>query len=164
MEQRCNKKEGADYMKNKKKFFIIAVTFLIIIIAGVLFYLKNNQILDSNKPSSSTADSIDMNINTDDGDEKIDWSNYQDKDYELTESITITDEGVYNLTGTISDGLIRVNTEGNVKLVLNNVFEITHTHFYPKVYMNTPSLVDYIGNILKLDFFEIVCSDGIPKQ
>ena len=75
MEQRCNKKKGTDYMKNKKKFFIIAVTFLLIIIAGVLFYLKNNKILDSNKPSSSTADSIDMNINTDDGDEKIDWSN-----------------------------------------------------------------------------------------
>ena len=124
-------------MKNKKKFFIIAVTFLIIIIAGVLFYLKNNKILDSNKPSSSTADSIDMNINTDDGDEKIDWSNYQDKDYELTKSITITDEGIYNLTGTISDGLIRVNTEGNVKLVLNNV-SITNSSG-PAIYIENAS-------------------------
>jgi len=121
MEQKCNKKKGTYNMKNKKMFFAIVVTFLIIIIVSVLFYLKNNQILDSNKPSSSTADSIDININTDDGDGKIDWSNYQDKDYELTKSITVTDEGVYNLTGTISDGLIRVNTEGNVKLVLNNV-------------------------------------------
>lgn len=124
-------------MKNKKKFFIITVTFLIIIIAGVLFYLKGNQILDNNKPSSSTADSIDMNINTDDGDEKIDWSNYQDKDYELTKSITITDEGVYNLTGTISDGLIRVNTEGNVKLVLNNV-SITNSSG-PAIYIENAS-------------------------
>ena len=124
-------------MKNKKKFFIIAVTFLIIIIAGVLFYLKNNQILDSNKPSSSTTDSIDININTDDGDEKIDWSNYQDKDYELTKSITITDEGVYNLTGTISDGLIKVNTEGNVKLVLNNV-SITNSNG-PAIYIENAS-------------------------
>ena len=124
-------------MKNKKKLFIIAVTFLIIVIAGILFYLKNNKILDSNKPSRSTADSIDMNINTDDGDEKIDWSNYQDKDYELTKSITITDEGVYNLTGTISDGLIRVNTEGNVKLVLNNV-SITNSNG-PAIYIENAS-------------------------
>ena len=124
-------------MKNKKKFFIIAVNFLIIVIAGILFYLKNNKILDSNKPSNSTADSIDMNINTDDGDEKIDWSNYQDKDYELTKSITITDEGVYNLTGAISDGLIRVNTEGNVKLVLNNV-SITNPNG-PAIYIENAS-------------------------
>lgn len=124
-------------MKNKKMFFVIAVTFLIIIIVGVLFYLKNNKILDSNKPTSSTADSIDMNINTDDGDEKIDWSNYQDKDYELTKSITITTEGVYNLTGTISDGIIRVNTEGNVKLVLNNV-NITNSSG-PAIYIENAS-------------------------
>lgn len=124
-------------MKNKRIFFVIVVTFLIIIIVSVLFYLKNNQILDSNKLSSSTADSIDMNINTDDGDEKIDWSNYQDKDYELTKSITITDEGVYNLTGAISDGLIRVNTEGNVKLVLNNV-SITNSNG-PAIYIENAS-------------------------
>lgn len=124
-------------MKNRKKFFIIAVAFVMIVIAGILFYLKNNKILDSNKPSSSTADSIDMNINTDDGDEKIDWSNYQDKDYELTKSITISDEGVYNLTGTISDGLIRVNTEGNVKLVLNNV-SITNSSG-PAIYIENAS-------------------------
>lgn len=107
-------------MKTKKIFFACVITFLIIILA-ILFYLKNNKILNDNKASNNTTDSIDMNINTDDGDEKIDWSNYQNSEYELTKSITITNEGIYNLTGTITDGLIKVNTDGNVKLVLNNV-------------------------------------------
>ena len=84
-------------MKTKKIFFTCVITFLIIILA-ILFYLKNNKILNDNKASNNTTDSIDMNINTDDGDEKIDWSNYQNSEYELTKSITITDEGVYNLT------------------------------------------------------------------
>ncbi|MGM9876885.1 MAG: carbohydrate-binding domain-containing protein [Bacilli bacterium] len=122
-------------MKNKKIFFIGVGTFLIIVVAGIMFYLKNNQII--NNASKNTTDSIDMNINTDDGDEKIDWSNYQDTEYILTQSITITDEGIYNLTGTISDGLIKVNTEGNVKLVLNNV-NITNSKG-PAIYIENAS-------------------------
>ncbi|MBR1555865.1 MAG: carbohydrate-binding domain-containing protein [Oscillospiraceae bacterium] len=50
-------------------------------------------------------------------------------DYEITETInlnevtdsvlTITGEGTYELTGTLKDGQIRINTEGKVQLVLN---------------------------------------------
>ena len=51
-------------------------------------------------------------------------------DYEITSSInldevtdsvlTISAEGVYELTGTLKDGQIRINTEGKIQLVLNN--------------------------------------------
>ncbi len=51
-------------------------------------------------------------------------------DYEITASINldevtdsvlnITQEGVYELTGTLKDGQIRINTEGKIQLVLNN--------------------------------------------
>jgi len=105
-------------MKNKKYLLVGVVVFLFVLVLFG-FYYKNNIL--NNKSSTSTTDSIDMSIDTDDGDTKIDWSNYRNKDYELTKSITITDEGVYNLTGTISDGLVKINTTGNVKLVLNNV-------------------------------------------
>ena len=42
-------------------------------------------------------------------------------DIVLTESITISKAGVYYLSGKIDDGLITINTKGNVKLILNNV-------------------------------------------
>ncbi len=39
----------------------------------------------------------------------------------LSESLTITEAGIYELTGQIKDGLITVHTDGKVILVLNNV-------------------------------------------
>ncbi len=101
-------------MKNKKK--IIVITVIVILILIFIF-----NIITKDKASTSTTDSINISINTDDGDEKIDWSIYDNTDYELESSITITEEGTYNLTGTITDGVVTINTEGNVKLVLNNV-------------------------------------------
>ena len=104
--------------KDKKQvlFFII----IVVIALGLSIYIVRDQFFDDNASNTST-NSIDMDINTDDGDEKIDWSKYKDNDYELSKSITITEDGVYNLTGTISDGLITINTKGNVKLILDNV-------------------------------------------
>ena len=136
----------------KKNFFLGVITFLIIAISFGILYFKNNQTLNNVKASNSTTDSIKMDLNTDDGDEKIDWSSYQDTEYKLTKSITITDEGIYNLTGTIKDGLIKVNTEGNVKLVLNNV-NVTNSKG-PAIYVENASdviveLVDGSSNYLE---------------
>lgn len=124
-------------MKNKKTFFLGIGILLIILIWIGIFYLNSNKELNNGKASNNTTDSIDINLNTDDGDEKIDWSNYQDTDYQLTKSITITDDGIYNLTGTINDGLIKINTEGNVKLILNNV-NITNSKG-PAIYVENAS-------------------------
>ena len=122
-------------MKNKKIFLIGGVILVAVFAVLVGLYYKNS--LSSGKASTATTDSIDMSIDTDDGDEKIDWGLYQDTDYALTKSVTITDSGVYNLTGTISDGLITINTDGNVKLVLDNV-SITNSKG-PAIYVENAS-------------------------
>lgn len=107
-------------MKNKK--VVVTISVIVIVIAGIFFY----KMITRDKASTNTSDMINMTIDTDDGDEKIDWSIYENTNYELTKSITITEEGIYNLTGTITDGSITVNTEGNVKLILDGV-NITNT-------------------------------------
>lgn len=103
--------------KKDKKIIIIGIVILFLVIIGLVIV----DFVKRNKASIDTTDKINMNLNTDDDDEKIDWSNYQSTDYTLTKSINITNEGIYNLTGTIEDGQITIDTTGNVKLVLNNV-------------------------------------------
>lgn len=137
-------------MKKKQIFVIVGIILVVVISVWIGFYYKN--VLSSSKASSATTDTIDMAINTDDGDEKIDWSIYQDVDYELTKSITITEGGVYNLTGTIADGCITINTDSEVKLVLNGV-HITNSRG-PAIYVENANdvvveLVDGSNNYLE---------------
>ncbi len=106
-------------MKNKKNYWLLG--FVVLIVVCIFAFPKFLEKKENSKESKSDADSITMEINTDDDDEKIDWSRYETVSYELTKSLTITKEGIYQLTGTIEDGLITVNTSGNVKLVLDNV-------------------------------------------
>ncbi len=106
-------------MKNNKKLLLIGVVIIIVALGIFVVTSLNKTTIDQS--SKKTTDNIDININTDDDDEKIDWSAYQEESYTLTKSITITEGGVYNLTGTISNGLIKINTSSNVKLVLDNV-------------------------------------------
>lgn len=96
-----------------KKKIIIVVAVIVLILCFIFFILNQKNKVEEVKD-------INVSINADNGDEKIDWSIYEVKDITLTESITITEEGIYNLTGTINNGCITVNTTGNVKLVLNN--------------------------------------------
>lgn len=99
----------------KEKITLISIVAIVGITIWVSFQFTNK------KQSSNNTEAIEMNIELDDGDEKINWDNYQNIDYPLTDSITLTEEGVYNLTGTIHDGLITIRTNGNIKLILNNV-------------------------------------------
>ncbi len=101
-------------MKKKLVLFVLAMLFGI----SIWWILQDNHKM---KLSHSTTDSITMNIHTDDDDEKIDWSFYQDTNYILETSITLTEEGIYHLTGTIEDGLITIHTSDNIKLVLDHV-------------------------------------------
>ncbi|MBQ9072011.1 MAG: carbohydrate-binding domain-containing protein [Bacilli bacterium] len=105
--------------KDNRKILIFIVVIVIILIIGGYFIIKN--INKNNEVEiSKTTNDIDTDINTDDGDEDIDWSIYTENNITLTESLTIDKEGIYNLTGKI-EGNITINTPGNVKLVLNNV-------------------------------------------
>lgn len=101
-------------MKNK----ILIVVIIIFIF--VCFYIykvnkKDNDIL------SQEDINININIDLDNSDTKIDWNEYETYNITLNESLNIDKEGIYNLTGSISDGNININTAGNVKLILNNV-------------------------------------------
>ncbi|MGN1311680.1 MAG: carbohydrate-binding domain-containing protein [Bacilli bacterium] len=99
---------------NKKKMIILIVFIVILVFCLILLLLNNRNDVNESKD-------INMDIDADNGDEKIDWSMYSTYDITLNESITITKEGIYNLSGTINDGNITIDSSGNVKLILNNV-------------------------------------------
>ncbi len=70
------------------------------------------------------TDKISSTINTDNGDLKINWERYATYDVNLSEtgSYTITKSGTYNVTGSLTDGLISVNAStSEVRLILNEV-------------------------------------------
>lgn len=106
-------------MNMKKNSKIIIFIVIVIVLVGsyfILGYLKKDTISSDNK---TTAD-IDTNINTDDGDEKVDWDSLEQSTVSSGEGKNITESGTYTLTGTIN-GTVVVNTTENVKLVLDNV-------------------------------------------
>lgn len=110
--------------KTKKTGLMLAVIICCIIVFILIIFFKSSSNLENPSykgGSTNTSQDIDINLNTDDGDEKIDWGMYQDTQCLLTQSITITDGGTYTLTGSIQDGLITIDTTSDVKLVLNNV-------------------------------------------
>ena len=90
---------------------IILGIILLVMIGGLLtssyFIAKGNK-----KSSNSTASKIIDNVN---------WENAESFDLTLTKSTSITKGGVYTITGSISDGELLINTNDEVKLILNNV-------------------------------------------
>lgn len=123
-------------MKQKSQIYILRVIFVIAVL-GVLIYcfLSKNTL----KPTSTSVNDMDTNVRLDTSDEKIIWSNYQNREITLTNSITITEDGIYNLFGTIEDGCITINTNGDVFLNLNNV-SITNSSG-PAIYVESANTV-----------------------
>ena len=102
-------------MKRKQEIIIgIIVIIVTVIILGYILVENINK-------KENSIESIDTNIELYNSDEDIEWSNYEIKNLTLTESITIAEEGIYELSGEITNGMVTVNTKGNVKLILNNV-------------------------------------------
>jgi len=100
---------------NKKKLLIV---ILILVVLSCLLFIFIDK---DNSKVTEGVDSIDINIDLDNGDENIDWRKYETTNIDLNKSITINDGGIYIITGIINDGLIRVDTEDEVKLILNNI-------------------------------------------
>ena len=91
----------------KKKIFILLSIFVLgLTITLCIINIKDNKTNISYK------------------EENIDWSKYETKEIELTESLTITNPGIYILSGKIT-GSVTINTSDYVKLILNGV-EITN--------------------------------------
>lgn len=119
-------------MNKKNKIIIISIA-VIFVVGLLIFYLIPKKSTSSNDGSKTTTSNIDTNVNTDDGDEDIDWSKYETKEIKLNNSLNITESGIYNISGTITDGLITIDTDDNVKLILNDV-SITNSNG-PAIYI-----------------------------
>ena len=95
-------------MNKKVKWIIGIIVIISILVILVCFYYKKN-----NKTGNKESSIVNTEI------EEVDWNNLEDKTLD-SDSLTITEEGVYTLTGEIN-GTVTVNTKGNVKIILDNV-------------------------------------------
>ena len=101
---------------NKKQKIIFVGVILVMAVIGVLLYH-----FTSTNQENNQAKNIEEILEKAKEKSDIDWSNYQEKTIELTSSYTITSEGIYHFTGTLENGNIEVNTNGEVKIILDNV-------------------------------------------
>lgn len=104
----------------KKKILVCSIGLVLLggILIGGYYYLKNGN------NSALNIDKIirDNTFTVIDEDSDIDWSKLDSNVINLNnESVTITEDGVYTLSGKITNGSVTVNTDGNVKLILNDV-------------------------------------------
>ena len=91
----------------KKRNKLILVSALGIVLAGLI---TGSYYLSRNNTSNNTAIKNDIN-----------WENANSYDLTLTKSTSITKGGVYTITGTLEDGQLLIETNDDVKLILNNV-------------------------------------------
>ena len=106
----------------KRDICFIVLIFIAILIICLFIYTKNNEVVNNDTGSKNTVENIDNTVNLDNSDEKIDWESLDSSTLELNDkSVTITKEGTYTLNGTITNGSIIVDTDGDVKLILDNV-------------------------------------------
>ena len=99
-------------MENNKKSLLLVICILIAILgAGILVYYL-------------TANNNSVIINASNVSADIEETSFDSSDeyyITLSESITISKSGVYYISGSLGDGSITINTNGSVKLVLNDV-------------------------------------------
>lgn len=94
-----------------KKKIILGILVVLAFSLSIYIYLSSNKTSD-----------IDSTVDLDNGEEKVDWSDLETSDINLNnQTLTITSSGVYNLTGSITNGYIEVDTTGDVKLILNGI-------------------------------------------
>lgn len=100
--------------KFDKRWVLTAVIAMAILAIGIMFNSRSN---DNN------ATKIAGLMNVDNGDSKINWNRYDVKSIELDERLTITDSGIYHLSGILDDGSITIDSgiKGEVKIILDNV-------------------------------------------
>lgn len=95
----------------KKKIIMPVIIIIVLGIVGfIIFYTINNGTKNNNNVSAET------------GVEEVDFTSYSENNIELNnKDITIKNAGVYNITGSIDNGMIYVETTEDIKLILNNV-------------------------------------------
>ena len=102
----------------KKNILITGSILILIFLVLVFFFIENKE----KKDKMSTNNDIDISVNLDNGDEKIDWDSFEEKEITLNDhTIEIDEGGIYTLKGNIDNGSIIVNTNSYVKLILDNI-------------------------------------------
>lgn len=119
-------------MNKKNKLILISSLFLLLAL-GIILYIKY-----TNTDLITKVSDIDKDVSSSISD--INWSTYDSNEITLTDSIKIIEGGTYTLTGTITDGLIYINTSDNVKLILNSV-SITNSNG-PAIYIANSNNVE----------------------
>lgn len=99
--------------KIDKSWWAMILTACIIAAICTIIYSHSNS-----QPTDTTG-----YIDIDNGDENTNWDRYATTDIHLSESLTISQSGVYHITGNLSDGNIVVDSgvNGEVKLILDNI-------------------------------------------
>ena len=119
-------------MKDKKSLIgILCIVGFLVIALGIFLIVNKKFSKNSSSGSSANAESRISDI---------DWGSYDSNEITLTKSIKITEAGTYTLTGTIEDGLVEIDTDGNVKLILNGV-SITNSSG-PAIYVANADTVE----------------------
>lgn len=126
----------------KTKVLIVCLIVVVLTSCIILVLWKGNDSNKSNQSSSSESNSTENSKTTKTETKTTDWGDYESNDITLDKSLKITNGGVYNLTGTIADGYILIDTEDDVKLVLNNV-NITNS--------NGPAIVILNANVVEIE-------------
>lgn len=124
---------------SKNKNIIILFILMGIIVSGIIgysYYKRNNN--DTNSKTNNNS----INLKTDDSDLKVDWDGLDEK--EIDDSYTITEGGSYTLTGSIN-GTVTINTEEDVKLILDGV--TIKSNNGPAIYVeNANNVVIYLND------------------
>ena len=94
-----------------------------VILLVIIISVVTTTIIMNNEHTNNNATKVTSTIETDNGDLKINWNKYPTTDIELSETLNITDSGIYHLTGTLKDGYINISAQSNdvVKLILDGV-------------------------------------------
>lgn len=107
-------------MKNKSITILIIV--LLVLIGGITSFLIINRPSEETDNSNKEETKTETKTETA-SDDKFDFSSYKTTDVDLskeTDKYSITEKGVYNLTGTLN-GYIEINSEENIVLVFNGI-------------------------------------------
>lgn len=101
-----------------KKVKIIMISIIIVLVLVIGYLLITDKKMDSVVNDTSF---INSEVDLDNGEEKVDWDLLDSNELVIDESLEITNEGVYTLTGDVDGGNVVVNCTGDVKLILDSV-------------------------------------------
>ena len=101
---------------NIKKCGLIGLFVVLVLVLGIIIYNKFLKNINND-----TVDDIKVKLDTSDDYESINWDNYDVSEVNLTKSLKIDEDGIYKLSGSLNGGNITINTNGNVKLILDGV-------------------------------------------